>query len=70
MAKVTARNDRPVRKWRGINGRQLVLTREGRLLLRHTRRGRYIIVRTFATKESAEHLAEVYSCYEPVMLDV
>lgn len=69
MAKLNARQDHAVCKWRGVNGRQLVLTREGRLLLRPTRGSRYRIVRMHADHDQAASLASLYLCYEELILE-
>lgn len=69
MAKVTARGDEPAQIWTGPNGRKMVLTRKGRLLMRYAGSRRYTVLRTQCRHEEAERLAvaqmltamEVYS---------
>lgn len=69
MAKINSRGDSAAQVWTGPNGRRMVWTHHGRLLMRYAGTRRYAILRTECSRAEAERIAsasmlttvEVYS---------
>lgn len=57
MAKINRNHDTVRLSWTGPNGRKMVLTAHGRLLMRYGGQRRYTVLRHHATVETAHRLA-------------
>jgi len=52
MAKISARGDVEIARWKGEDGEELVLTRKGRLLGKWTRGASFTLVRTITSVDA------------------